>query len=63
VVLCGYDRDSRRVLIADPLTPTPFSQSHYYEIGIDRVLCAILLGVLSYDANLLIITPRKRGKA
>jgi len=63
VVLCGYDKETRRVLVADPLTPSPLSMSHYYEIGIERVVCSILLGVLSYDANLLVISPRKRRTA
>jgi hypothetical protein len=63
VALAGYDKETRNVLVADPMTPNPLSESHYYEIGIDRVLCAILLGVLTYDANLLIIQPdRKRRR-
>lgn len=63
VVLSGYDKERRYVLIADPLKPNPLSTSHYYEIGIDRVLCAILLGILTYDANLLIITPPRHRKS
>lgn len=62
VVLSGYDREKRSVLVADPLKTNPFSENHYYEISIDRVLCAILLGILTYDANLLIITPPRRRK-
>lgn len=62
VALCGYDRQTRNVLVADPMTPNPLSESHYYEISIDRVLCAILLGVLTYDASLLIIQPDKRRR-
>lgn len=62
VALSGYDKMTRNVSVADPLTPNPLSESHYYEISIDRVLCAILLGVLTYDANLLIISPDKRRK-
>jgi hypothetical protein len=62
VALCGYDKMTRNVLVADPMTPNPLSESHYYEIGIDRVLNAILLGVLTYDANLLIIQPDRRRK-
>jgi len=61
VVLCGYNREQRTVLIADPLFPNPVSQRHTYIVNIDRVLCAILLGVLTYDASLLIIRPA--GKA
>jgi hypothetical protein len=58
VVLCGYDRPKRAVLIADPLMPNPLSEEHLYEINIDRVVCAILLGMITYDANLLVIQPR-----
>jgi len=63
VALCGYDKMTRNVLVADPMTPNPLSESHYYEINIDRVLNAILLGVLTYDANLLIIYPDRRKKS
>lgn len=59
VVLYGYDRDNRTVMVADPYLPNPYSEDHHYITSIDRVLCSILLGVLTYDANLLIITPGK----
>jgi hypothetical protein len=55
VVLCGYDRKAREVLVADPLESNPHSTTRRYSIDIDRVLSSILLGVLTYDANLLII--------
>lgn len=55
VVLGGYDRKAREVLIIDPLQSNPHSPTRRYSIGIDRVLSSILLGVLTYDANLLII--------
>lgn len=55
VVLCGYDREAREVLVADPLESNPHSPTRRYSIDIDRVLTSILLGVLTYDANLLII--------
>ncbi len=64
VVLCGYDRQTRNVLIADPLDPNPLSDRQRYLVPIDRVIGAIFLGILTYDANLLIIEPkRKRGYA
>lgn len=62
VVLCGYDRENRTVLVADPLVSNPVGNGHYYEIDINRVLCAILLGVTTYDANLLIIQPREERR-
>ena len=48
--------------VADPLLPNPVASEQLYEINIDRVICAILLGVLTYDANLLIIQPRKDAR-
>jgi hypothetical protein len=61
VVLCGYDRASREVLVADPLATNPLSGTNQYCISVDRVICAILLGMVTYDANLLIIEPPKEG--
>ncbi len=60
VVLCGYQKDTRSVLIADPLEPNPVAPGQVYKINIDRVICAILLGIVTYDANLLIIEPERR---
>ncbi|MDX9974204.1 MAG: C39 family peptidase [FCB group bacterium] len=62
VVLCGYDRATRQVLVADPLYPNPLAHHHRYYARIDRVICAILLGIVTYDANLLIIEPAARRK-
>lgn len=60
VVLCGYDRAARKVLVADPLHPNELSHEGTYEVGFDRLVGAIFLGVLSYDANLLIIEPKAK---
>lgn len=57
VVLCGYDRPARQVLVADPLFPNELSHERTYAVGVDRLIGAIFLGVLSYDGNLLIIEP------
>ncbi len=62
VVLCGYDKETREVLVADPLQKNPLSRTNQYMISIDRVICSILLGILTYDANLLIIEPRRKRK-
>ncbi|MFH7319692.1 C39 family peptidase [Desulfurivibrio sp. D14AmB] len=57
VVLCGYDRSNRQVRVADPLRQNPLGAGgHYYEVGLDRLVGAILLGITTYDANLLILT-------
>jgi hypothetical protein len=58
VVIAGYDISRRKVLVMDPYEQNPYGQSHQYWIGIDRVIAAILLGIVTHDANLLIIHPR-----
>lgn len=64
VVLCGYDRQTREVLIADPLMANPLGAGQKYRTQINRVINAILLGVLTYDGNLIIIEPpQKKRKA
>ncbi|WP_020677694.1 C39 family peptidase [Geopsychrobacter electrodiphilus] len=63
VVLHGYDREARTVHVADPLQSNPMTGTRKYTASIDRVINAILLGVLTYDANLLIIQPAKEKKS
>lgn len=57
VVLCGYDSVERTILVADPFFPNPLSANFKYEVSLDRAVCSILLGILTYDANLLIVRP------
>jgi hypothetical protein len=61
VVLAGYNRESRSALVADPFLPNPLSDRQHYAVDIDRLVCAILLGILTYDGDLLIIQPKRRG--
>lgn len=56
VVVHGYDATTDSALVADPLHENAFG-SHNYRVGIVRLLGAIMLGVLTYDGNLLVITP------
>jgi len=44
-----------------PLKPNPVAESQDCEVRIDRLVCAIMLGVLTYDGDLLIVEPRKRS--
>lgn len=57
VVLSGYQRETRQVRIADPWRKNPYSPSGYYDVAMPRLIASILLGVITYDANLLIIKP------
>jgi len=55
VVLHGYDSRTREVHVADPLLDNPLGPMHHYAVRMPRVLGAIFLGVLTYDANFLIL--------
>jgi hypothetical protein len=62
VVLAGYNKENRSVLVVDPLVPNPLTTSQYYPVNIYRLICAIMLGILTYDGNLLIIKPTDVNK-
>ncbi len=57
VVIQGYDQDTEHVLIADPLPDNPGFGQRNYSVDIQRLLAAILLGIVTYDANLLVLAP------
>ena len=64
VVMTGYAPDDQSVYVSDPLHTNPHSRlsgSHTYEVPIHRVIGAVYLGVLTHDANLLLIEPRTRS--
>lgn len=52
VIISGYNRNKRTLLINDPYGP-----NQEYWCNIDRVINAILLGIVTYDSNLLVIHP------
>ena len=59
VVIAGYDRKKRSVLVVDPYGLHPYGPSHEYWINIDRALGAVLLGIVTHDANLLLVYPSR----
>lgn len=59
VVLSGYHHDNREVMVNDPLFDNPYFRNHQYHVNIYRLISAILIGVLTYDGNLLIIEPKE----
>ncbi len=56
VVLESYDKESKIVTLMDPWPDNPYSEDQRYAISRDHLMTAIMLGVLTYDANLMIIT-------
>jgi hypothetical protein len=62
VVLTGYDRRNKLVRVADPYKENPFFRKSYYSVAATRLINAIMLGIVTYDANLLVIEPRRNLK-
>jgi hypothetical protein len=60
VVLSGWDGEERTVRVADPYESKTRFQGHVYWLPVERVINAILLGVLTYDANMLVLEPPER---
>ena len=56
----SFSRARRHVLVVDPYQPNPYGEAHEYWISIDRVVTAILLGIVTHDANLLVVYPRRK---
>lgn len=57
VVIHGIDAQTRRANVADPNLHTPYPASHHYEVGVDRLVGAIHLGIVTFDAKLLAVRP------
>ena len=55
VVIAGWDPGTRKVLVVDPYQPHRYGPALRYWLGIDRVVAAILLGIVTHDANVLVI--------
>lgn len=58
VVLCGYAKHPKKIVVADP-HPHTIKSGNYYKVTTHQLINAIMLGVYTYDANLLIIEPKK----
>jgi hypothetical protein len=56
VVLSGMKESS--VFVADPYKENPISGNNYYEVNINRLINSILLGSVTYDANMLLVIPK-----
>jgi hypothetical protein len=61
VVIHGYDKRARQVFVADPYGRLPPLRGQRYTVSIERLLCAIMLGIVTYDANILVIRPGGRS--
>lgn len=60
IIICGYNSKKNCVKIADPYIPNPIGPSHFYEVPLERFMASLFLGVLTYDANLLVLERRRK---
>ncbi len=58
VIINGYDEATNTAYLADPMNSNPLN-SQYYGVNFDRLINSIMLGIVTYDANLLILEPNK----
>lgn len=56
VVLYGSDVDTNIIRVADPYKGNPISRNNYYEVEYSKLINSVMLGIVTYDANLLVIT-------
>lgn len=59
VVISGYDPLRRTVMVADPHLHNPIAFTNKYEVSIDSLIGAIFLGIITHDAKLIIIEPKR----
>ena len=59
VVICGYYPRTDRFIVRDPSSHIPFSRSGKYTVDAERLLTAILLGDVTYDADLLVLMKNR----
>ncbi len=57
VVLSGFDKQRDTIHVADPWQTNIRFRRQYYDVKVARVISSILLGIITYDANLLIVEP------
>lgn len=60
VVITGYDEEANSVLVTDPMEPNPLGKGQVYNVDFVRLINSIMLGIVTYDANLLIIEPKSK---
>lgn len=61
VVISGYDEDKDCVYLADPMEHNPIGKGQVYSVSFTRLINSIMLGIVTYDANLLVIEPGKKS--
>lgn len=56
VVLTGMK--NKKVRVADPYHDNPLAPGRIYEVPVGRLINSIMLGIVTYDANIMVISPK-----
>ncbi len=59
VVVAGMSNDKTQALICDPLESNPAQLGQIYSVSTIELINSILIGVITYDANIIEITPKQ----
>lgn len=59
VVISGYHPGQNKFVVVDPFENVPFNKSGKYQVAAERLIAAILLGDVTYDAVLLVVGRRR----
>ncbi|HEX2957228.1 MAG TPA: hypothetical protein VHO70_10365 [Chitinispirillaceae bacterium] len=62
VIITDIEPNSDHVLIADPNHDNPLFKKSNYTVRMQKLINSIMLGIITYDANLLIIQPKPNEK-
>lgn len=57
VVIAGWNAAAKRFVVADPYRKNPVSAKQIYSVNVHRLINAITLSIVTYDANLLVLHP------
>jgi hypothetical protein len=61
-VISGFEENKGLVYLSDPMEPNPLGKGSVYSVNFTRLINSIMLGIVTYDANLLIVEPRRKKK-
>jgi len=62
VIITDWDASESKFVVADPYRKNPVSSEQIYGVDVHRLINSILLGIVTYDANLLVIEPQGNTK-
>jgi hypothetical protein len=59
VVISGISQNGQTALIADPHEHNPVAEGQNYSVSTIELINSILIGVITYDANIILIQPKE----